>query len=367
MLNSYFDKIKTDLPKSTMDILQYIGVDYHPYQQTIAFVDEDSEIKTRRFFHTQQKALNQFYQRFPTGSVVGVEATGQMHWFEKMLAEIGLELHIGNTRKIRKSAPSPHKNDQRDARHILDLLLTDRFPAVQKRSQESQQILSYLNYRHSLVKSRTAVANQLQAMARSLGLARFGMKAKFAETKMTALTNDLALLLLIESRFRVHRSLSEEIELIKQKLVKKAELDSQVKLLMTHPGIGELTALCAVHTLGDVGRFARKEQVSSFVGLAPLDESSGEKHRIGKISKHGSKLLRYLLGQAGQKSFADERLKQFYQRVSRRRGTAKAKVAVARKLLERCYLMLRDNIDYEEFRRRGEVGLPDCPRSKCSS
>lgn len=350
-----------------MDILQYIGVDYHPYQQTIAFVDENGEIKTRRFFHTQKKALEQFYQRFPKGSIVGVEATGQMAWFEKMLAKCGLELLIGDAKKIRKMALSPHKNDQRDAEHVLDLLMIGRFPKIEPRSEESMRILSYLNYRHSLIKSRTAVANQLQAMARSLGLARFGIKAKFAETKMLAMTAEAELVELIESRFRVHQMLTAEIELIRRKLSAKAAHDKQAKLLLTHPGVGELTALCLVHTLGDVGRFGRKEQVTAFVGLVPLDESSGERHRIGSISKHGSKLLRYLLGQAGQKSFADQRLQQFYQRVSRRRGTAKAKVAVARKLLERCYLMLRDNIDYEEFRRRGEVGLPDSPRSKCSS
>lgn len=348
-----------------MDILHYVGVDYHPYQQTCAFVDPDGEIKTRRFFHTDKKGLRKFYQQFPKGSVIGVEATGQMRWFEQLIQKIDLELWIGNPRKIRKMAPSPHKNDRRDAEHILDLLLIGRFPKIEKRSEESTRILNFLNYRHSLVKARTAVLNQLQAMARSFGLARFGMKTKFAEAKILAGTEDQELIKLIESRFRVYRMLTSEIDLVKSGLVKKAEQDKQVKLLMTHPGIGHLTALCLIHTLGDVGRFARQEQVISFVGLAPLDESSGEKHRIGKISKHGSRLLRYLLGQAGQKSFADDRLREFYQRVSRRRGKAKAKVAVARKLLARCYLMLRDNICYEEFRRRGEVGLPGCPRKKC--
>lgn len=60
-----------------MDILQYIGVDYHPYQQTVAFVDQDGEIRTRQFFHSDKKALLKFYKQFPKGSTVGVEATGQ--------------------------------------------------------------------------------------------------------------------------------------------------------------------------------------------------------------------------------------------------------------------------------------------------
>lgn len=77
-----------------MDILQYIGVDYHPYQQSIAFVDTTGEIITRRFFHTEKTAIGKFYKEFPAGSVVGVEAGGQMRWFEKLLDKLSLELRL---------------------------------------------------------------------------------------------------------------------------------------------------------------------------------------------------------------------------------------------------------------------------------
>ncbi len=73
------------------------------------------------------------------------------------------------------------------------------------------------------------------------------------------------------------------------------------------------------------------------------------------ISKTGSRLLRYLLVEAGQTAAkTDDQLKDFYQQVMKRRGRAKAKVAVARKLLIRCFIMLRDEIDYAEFLRRGK-------------
>ena len=343
-----------------MDILQYIGVDFHPYQQTIAFVDKNGEIKTRQFYHADKVSLRKFYQQFPKGTMVGVEASGSFRWFEKMLFELQIELRIGNPGLIRKMALSVHKSDKRDAEHILDLLLTGRFPAVQKRTEKSQTILAWLNYRDSLVRHRTAIGNQLQAMARSFGLARFQTKAKSAKAKIISQTNDVDLLFLINSRFTCFENLSKEITLIEEKLHLEAKQDEQAKLLQTHSGIGDLTALCLVHTLGDVNRFGRQEQVAAFVGLAPLNESSGEKRRIGHISKHGSRLLRFLLGQAAQSS-KDEKLRMFHSQVSRRRGKPKAKVATARKLLVNCYIMLRDNIDYEEFRRRGEVGLPGKP------
>ncbi len=121
-------------------------------------------------------------------------------------------------------------------------------------------------------------------------------------------------------------------------------------------GIGLINAMALIHTLGDVRRFRRKEEVVAFVGLDPLEKSSGETRRMGSISKHGSRLVRHLLGQAAQ-ACRDRRIRQFYLEVSRRRGRPKAKVAAARKLLINCYVMLRDNISYEEFTRRGEVGL----------
>lgn len=343
-----------------MDILQYIGVDFHPYRQTAAYVDGSGEIVTRTFYHSDKASLRRFYGKFPEGTVVGVEASGTFEWYEKMLFDMRMELKIGNSRLIRKMAPSVHKSDKRDALHILELLVTNRFPEVKKRTEESRIILSWLNYRHSLVRQRTGIANQIQAMARSFGLSRFQTKSKGAREKISAQTSSDELLFLIDSRFAMFDHVSNEISAVEKRLRQAAARDEQVKLLETHSGVGDLTALCLVHTLGDVARFARKEQVTAFVGLAPLDESTGERHRIGKISKHGSKLLRFLLGNAAH-STKDEKLRMFYKQVSRRRGKPKAKVAAARKLLERCYLMLRDQITYEEFRRRGEVGLPGKP------
>jgi transposase len=343
-----------------MNNITYLGVDFHPYQQTIAFVDKFGEIKTRSFDHTDKSALRKFYQQFPNGTIVGVEASQSFQWFENLLFELHFELRIGNPTAIRKMAISPHKSDKLDAQHILDLLLSNRFPAVAPRSEKSRMILAWLNYRDSLVRQRTMIGNQLHAMARNFGLPRFQSQAKSAKSRMLGATDSADWLFLINSRFTCLENLTKEINLLEAKLRQEANQDERAKLLQTHSGIGALTALCVVHTLGDVRRFARPEQVTAFVGLAPLNKSSGERNRIGKISKHGSRLLRFLLGQAAQSS-KDERLKSFYHRVSRRRGTPKAKVATARKLLVNCYLMLRDNIDYEEFRRRGEVGLPGKP------
>lgn len=214
-----------------------------------------------------------------------------------------------------------------------------------------------MNYRQSLVRKRTSVANQLHAFARSKGLSKFrlpGIKSrkKLVEAPGTTETESL----LLSSRLSLFDELTRQIKVTEAKLEEEADKEERIQLIRTHPGIGPLTSLALVHTLGDVRRFRRKEEVVAFVGLDPLEKSSGEKRRMGSISKHGSRLVRHLLGQAAQ-TCRDQKIRQFYSQVSRRRGRPKAKVAAARKLLINCYVMLRDGIGYEEFVRRGEVGL----------
>lgn len=123
--------------------------------------------------------------------------------------------------------------------------------------------------------------------------------------------------------------------------------------LQTHPGIGLITSLALVHTLEPVSRFSTARKVV-YVGLDPVEHSSAERKRFGSISKEGCRFLRFLMVETAQKAVnGDQELKAFYYRLVQRKERSKAKVAVARKLLTRGYIMLRDQIDYAEFLRRG--------------
>lgn len=345
------DKKRTAPKEPAMTV--YIGTDFHPYEQTVAYLDDaDGVIRYRQFRHSDKAAIKKFYRTGGKDAVIGVEATGSLGWFEKMLFDNQQTLLIGDPRLIRRAALSRHKNDFRDAETILDLLVKDQFPKVEPRSEESRMILQMLGYRHFLVKKRTAVSNQLQAFARQKGLAKFAIKTKTARARLIEAAENEQEKLMLDSRFVLYDEMNRQIASIEAELERSAETDDKVRLLRTHPGIALLTAMALVHTLGDAARFRRKEQVVAFVGLDPLEHSSAEKKRIGHISKHGSRLLRFLLGQAAQTS-RDTRVRQQYSRVSRRRGRPIAKVAAARKLLINCYVMLRDGIDYQEFTRRG--------------
>lgn len=124
---------------------------------------------------------------------------------------------------------------------------------------------------------------------------------------------------------------------------------------MTHPGVGPVTALATDVFLGDPQRFADGKALASYVGLIPAERSSGRRQRLGRITKQGNPLLRFLWTEAGVHVVRrDAELKRFYRHKLAQKGLGKARVAVARKLGIRLWIMLRDQIDYEEFCRRGQ-------------
>jgi transposase len=150
--------------------------------------------------------------------------------------------------------------------------------------------------------------------------------------------------------------ITRRIDQLDEQLTAAVDADARARRLLTHPGVGPLTALTTVLVLGPVDRFPDSKHVVSYVGLAPAINASADKHHLGKITKQGNALLRWVLGQAAPLAArADDDLRRRYFAVLQRRGRPKAKVALARKLLVRLYVMLRDQVDYEEFRRRGRA------------
>lgn len=337
----------------------YIGVDFHPHQQTLALCSSDDGEVRQTKLQNKPVQVRSFYEQFPK-AIVGIEASCSAAWFEQMLLELGHELKVGNPTLIRARARSRHKSDNSDANLILDLLLKDEFPALWRRSMESQSVLAQLRFRHQLVKQRTQVCNRLQALAHAAGLPKRSMQTKRARKSLSEAQVPETLRFQRDQLFEMLDDMTKRIKVVESWLEEKAAVDRKVQLLLTHKGVGLLSALAVVHILGDVSRFASSKQAVAFTGLDALERSSAGKMRTGSISKAGSTLLRQLLGQAMPVAVRyDGELKVFYQRLALRRSKPIAKVAATRKLLIRLFIMLRDEIDYSEFKRRGSaVGMP---------
>jgi len=336
-----------------------IGCDFHTRYQQIAMMDQATgELVERRLEHQSGEA-HAFYRSLPKPVRVGIEATGTLHWFERLLAELGHELWIGDSAEIRARAVRQQKTDQRDAAHILNLLLTNRFPRIWVPSPAERDLRQLLWHRHKLVCMRTLVTNQLHALAMSQGLCR---KQKLFTRKGRAELSSLALGPWASRRreelARLLDQLEPSIVELDRAVLNEAKRREDAVRLMTHPGIGPVNALAFVLTIGPVTRFHRSKQVASYLGLNPSEHSSGGKQRLGAISKQGNTMVRWLLVEAAQIAVRmDPELRQDFWRLKSRRGNAVAKVAIARKLAVRLYWMLRSGADYARLvRMQGSPG-----------
>ena len=321
-----------------------IGCDFHTRFQQIAMVDSTTgEIIERRLQHENGEA-RAFYAALPGPARVGMEATGYAQWFEGMLVELGHELWAGDAARIRAAVVRKQKTDEHDASNLLELLLSDRFPRIWFPSPAERDVRELLRHRYKLVGFRTSVMNQLHALAMGQGLCRKkNMWTAAGRQELEGLVlggwASRRRQELLEMLDRLNASIQE----LDQAIKKEAESRADAVLVMRQLGVGPVTALAFVLTIGPVSRFPKSKQVVSYLGLNPREASSGGRQRLGSISKQGNKMMRCLLVEAAQTaSRFDPELRPSYQRLEFRRGSAVAKVATARKLVMRLYWMLRE-------------------------
>ncbi len=301
-----------------------IGVDFHPGSQQIASVDTDTgEFEEKRLAHREE--AEKFYRDLASRGAqirVGMEASGYARWFERLLAELQIELWIGDASEIERKRARKQKTDREDAQHILQLMLKDDFPKIWVASWENRDLRQLLWHRHRLVQARTRIMNQLQAVALNEGLQckkrlwRASGRQQLESFRLGpwASRRRRDLLELLDR-------LSPTIAELSQAIEQEAEKCPEAQRLMTHPGVGPLTA---------------------------------------HITKQGSSIVRFLLVEAAQAAVrGDPQWRSKYLRLLMRRGRKTAKVAMARRLAIRLYWMWRERQDYQQSRSFGShAGQP---------
>lgn len=348
--------------------MKIIGCDFHPGYQQIAMLDKSTgEVIEKRLSHSNAgEEAKKFYAQLTGPVLVGLEASGQSQWFERLLTEVGHELWIGDAAKIRASTERKQKTDRRDANLLLELLEQGRFPRIWVPTPKERDTRQLLLHRAKLVRVRTQVKNQLQALALNQGVQR---KWKLWTAVGRKQLENLPLLPWASRRraelLKLLDDLEASITALDGAVGQEANQRPAVRRLMTHPGVGPITALAFTLTLGPAERFRRGKQVASYFGLIPSEHSSGGKQRLGHISKQGSSFVRGLLVEAAQSAVRHEpQMRREYQRLSQRRCRALAKVAMARKLAVRLYWMLREEMDYAQLLQGSYAGPPESSRGR---
>ena len=330
-----------------------VGCDFHPsWQQVSIFDKETGEVSERKLVNGDGEA-ERFYGSLPAPALVGIEACGNSQWLIDLLQQLGHEVWVGDSAQIRASYVRKQKTDKRDAAHILKLLLEGRFPRLWVPSREQRDLRQLLIHRQKLVEIRTRMKNGLQHLMLNRGVQK---KHRLWSVAGQQALRELPLPNWAGRRradlLELLKNLDEQIGKLDLAAKQAAEDSAQARLLMTQPGVGPITSLAFVLTIGDVARFPRSKHVASYLGLIPRERSSGGKQHLGSISKQGNRFLRMLLVEAVQTvTRLDEGFRKQYQRRCHGKPKGVAKVAAARRLAVRLYWMLRTKTAYPEIVR----------------
>lgn len=317
--------------------MNYCGIDLASKSSAICVLDEHHERIFEGLCATDEDGFRQALKAY-RGLRCVVEASPLSEWVAGILESLGHEVIVVDPRKAKAVICSKKKTDKLDARNLARMAATGWYTAVHRKSAEARLLRSHLIARKGLVDTQRQQGNRIRGLLRAHGIVLGKVSSgEFERRVLEQLDTRCAGLLpairpLLESWSSLRRSIAGLTKQIKH----LARQDRECRLLMTAPGVGPLVSSAYIATIDDPGRFSRGDQVAAYLGLVPSVNQSGETDYSGRITKEGDALLRWLLVEAAHvlltRSRGDCALKRWGKRLEQRKGAAKAKVAVARKL-----------------------------------
>lgn len=335
----------------------YVGLDAHKEYCLAVGQDEAGRRVMEKRFCSTGLGLQNFVNSLSPGDQVVIEACGTWAHIYDALVERGIQVKLAHPLKTKAIASARIKTDRIDANILAHLLRADLIPEAWVPPAEIRELRTITRYRASLVKLQTEVKNQVHAL-----LMRNGIKYKFSDLFGKSGREFLMGLdhLLKPVDSAILRSctgtlahLGPEVKLVSGHIALAVEENGDVKLLMTIPGIDVYSAALIIAEIGNIRRFPTYKQLCSYAGIVPSVHKSGKVVRYGRITKQGSKWLRWILAQAVNHVIRRPgKLHDFYLKMVRRgKGKNVARVAVARKLLRVIWCMLTQR---EPFREESE-------------
>ena len=323
--------------------MPFAAVDLHRRRSQVAVLDDAGIELWNKNVSNGSAAMLTSLASLPPRTPVAVEATYGWSWLVDLLGELGLDPHLAHPGGCKAIAYARLKNDKVDARTLAHLLRTDLLPEVWLAPPEVRELRNLLRHRAALVAMRTGLKVRVRAVLGERGIAapqslwtRPGRQwlatVPLPPTHRLVVDNVCVLLDTVE---RVIGDVEREIR-------RRAWPDERVKALMAIHGIGLITAMTLVAEIGDINRFATARKLCSWAGLTPRVRNSDTTVRHGPVSKMGSPVLRWVLGEAAQVAKRQPPYADTYADIARRRGRNIATTAVARRLLARAFHVLRD-------------------------
>lgn len=326
----------------------YVGLDVSMHSIFLCIVDKERKILREAEVPSDPQAVGMFLQG--TGlkiTKIGLESGNLTHWIKKGLQERDFEVVVMEARKMAAIlATVINKTDTNDARGIAEALCAGHYRECVHRSDEALEIRTILHSRQSLVRERTHLISSLKGHLKVYGIKLGKGRGKdFAQKVMERISSySMRIQRSIKSLLHVLETLDEEISQIEKDLKTMSKKDEDIQLLKSIDGIGDITALAFKAEIDDPKRFSDSKNVAAYLGLTPSQYSSGETKRQGRISKRGSKEVRYLLVEAATVLLTRSKIwskhKAWALRLAKKKGMRKARVALARKLAVTMHSML---------------------------
>ncbi len=324
---------------------QIVGVDLHRRRSVLVRMTETGERLETVRISNDPEYLAQVMARAGEAPEVVLEATYGWYWAADTLAELGANVHLAHPLGVKMFSLRRVKNDERDAADLADLLRMGRLPEAWIAPPATRELRGWVRHRARLVGLRSNLKCQVHAVLAGAGV-QVPMSDLFGAGGRRLLDSSR---LAVESRSRVDslvrliEVLDVEIDTFARSVRARLRTDPGYLAIQTIPGVGPVLAAVFVAEIGDIGRFARAAQLASWAGLTPTHHESDTRVHRGRITKQGSRLVRWAAVEAVQRVPAPTRLGQVRDQVGARRGRNIGVVAAARELTTLVFYGLRDH------------------------
>lgn len=326
---------------------RYIGVDLHPSSATVTILDPQTRSCDQFDFPMNAAGLRSFQEQLRPGDQIALEATTNAHFLRRQLLGLVKEVVIANPAKMKAISQSPAKTDRNDSYQLAVLLLAGTLPTIWIPDEETRQDRAVLSHRAGLIRESTRLRNRVRSLLTAEGMswphsdifsrdARRFLRKLHSQLTWDAQVRLTALLEQSDALQGTIRKLEAQVEVRAQKRA------PQLGVLMTIPGIHSLTALTILAAIGTIDRFATPDSLANYAGMVPRMRSSCQRTRHGKVTKRGSRMLRWAVTQVVRHLVQQPgAFQNFYRRLLHKKNKGAAIVASGRKLLKVIWHMLR--------------------------
>ena len=332
----------------------YIGIDAHKLSESVCVTDRDGTILEEYRMDNTEETWNRFMKKYSKDdTVIAVESSTTGKYVAHLLRDNGFDIHLANPKELKPIFRSNKKTDKNDARILAKLLRTGDLPESYLPSREVDELRTAIRYRRSLGEEITSIKNKVHALLAIHGIS-IGASDIFGKRSLSRILassdgipeTDSIILTDLISRFS---DLSARVEKMQDKLASMGNGIEEVKTLMTIPGIDYYTAIAIYSEIGDIKRFPDAEHLSSYAGLVPRVDQSGETAIYGHITKSGPSVLRYFIVNTVHTLVkVSPTFMGIFRKLKKRIGRNRSIIAVARKLAVIIYKMLEKKKEFVE-------------------